>query len=328
MGASSFSITIDGYPATEIAGHSAPTWETLADGGCGEATWTFVIAPKTRHHALRPRALAVIKCGTHPVFTGEMTDMDRITGECHAYGLASSLRGRLALDSGGANTRDIGVAVAQAIADGWPGTNPEGITGTVAGDATGNPVTVGQLLDEYAQQVGMRWGVDGAGRLYLRADPTTHSWLASPGTAAFGVTDEDTPTRFAGRFDTGAGYDTAYAGVAGLDEAVDLTDRGAMSLANAEAILAGMLTRRGEVAWTNGVTLSSGQLMNSGGTPAFLPSVVAGTAMLTLGIGHMLPSGPLRNVVIGRARQTAGDPFIQIEPTNTARRTARAVWAA
>lgn len=327
---SSFWLRIGGYPATEIAPHSAPTWETLADGGTGEITWEFSLTPRSQHQALRADALVQVMCGPMPVATGLLNEPDRTTWQCHAFGLSASLRRFLALDSVGATTRDINVAITQAIARGFRGSNPAAVSGLAAGDPDANPITVGALLDDYASQTGQRWGVNGTGSLYLRADPTGATWLASPDTAAFGVTNEDVATMLAGRYDAGGGlYASTTAGTPGVEEAVDLTDRGPLTMIAAQAILAGMLVRRGETQWTNGVTLNREQITTRGGTPAALAAVKGGQMMRAHGLGYgIVSSAPWLDVVIGKTRYTAGDDVIYVEPTNTAPRTLRDVTAA
>lgn len=324
----SYWIRLDGFAAAEIAAHTAPTWETLADGGCGEASWQFAASMRLQHQALRKNALVEIMLGPVPVYSGVLTEPDRTTGESHAFGLSSDLRRYLALD--GSTTRDMGAAIARAITMGWRGTNPVPIVGTAAGDATGNPVKVGDLLDDYAEQTGQRWGVNGARRLYMRPDPTIPTWLATPDAAAFGVTDESAPTSLIGRYDTGSGYaNTGNIGTPGLEDAVDLTDRGTLTLAAAEAVLAGMLVRQGEVSWTNGATLHREQLTTFGGTPAGLAAVRAGQMVRAHGFGYgAFGKAPWLDVVIGKTRYTAGEDVIYIEPTNTAPRNLADIIAA
>lgn len=324
-------LRIGGYPATEIAAHTPPTWETWADGGSGSASWSFALTRRSQHQALQKGALVEILCGSAPLFTGLMSEPDRTTWECTAYGLAAAGRQYLALDEFGANTRNLGTAIATAQAAGWQAMNPAPVTGPVAGDATGNPITVGQLLDEYADQTGHRWGADGAGRLYMTPTPTTVSWLAAPDESAFGTTDEDTAKTLKGRYlDATSGVNaTATAGTGAPQAAVDLTDRGAMSLTAAEAFLSGLLQRdRAQTAWTNGVTLTRDRLQTAGGSPAFLPVVRAGQMMRTPGLFY---AGAVHSIaldtVIGKTRYTAGDSSIYIEPVNTAPRTVADVIA-
>lgn len=316
-------LRIGGYSATEIAAHTPPTWETWADGGTGSITWAFALTARSQHQALRTRTLVEVMCGPMPLARGVMTDPDRSTGEFVAYGLASDAKNFPALDAGGSNTRDIAVAINTARDMGWQVTNPAPVTGTAAGDATGNPVTVAQLLDDYATQTGQRWGVDHFGRVFMRPEPTSPSWLAAPDAAAFGTTSEGRATRLFGRYlDSGTStYLTASAGTGAPVETVDLTDRGAMTNVAATAVLQGALDLdNSRTAWTNGVTLTPDQLQTMGGTPAFLPSVRAGQLMRSFGLSYGSQSLAL-DTVIGKTRFTAGERSIYVEPVNTAARS-------
>lgn len=318
MGSASFWLRVGGHPATEIAAHTAPTLETGADGGDLSASWAFSLTPRSQHQALRKGQLVEVMCGPMPIWTGLLNEPDRTSWECHATGLSASLRRTLALATDGNSTRTLQFALEKAAIDGNLVVNTAPVTGTAAGDTTGNPVDIGKLLDDYAEQTGQRWGVGPDRAVYMRPDPTGVTWLASPDSAAFGVTDEDVATRIFGRYDTGAGYDTATVGAPGLDEAVDLTDRGVLSEAAAEAILSGMLQRKGTTSWVNGVTLDREQLTTMGGTPAFLAAVRGGQLLRAHGLAsNVISNAPWLDVVIGKTRWTVGDRTIYVEPVNS-----------
>lgn len=323
-------LRIGGYPATEIAAHTPPTWETWADGGTGSISWAFALTSRSQHQALRSRSLVEVMCGPVALATGLLTDPDRTTWECTAYGIGSDARNFLALDGGGSNTRNVATAITQAMTDGWKAINPDAVTGIASGDATGNPITLGQLLDEYASQTGKRWGVRGNRQLYMTTDPTTPHWIASPDSAAFGTTNEDRATRLAGRYlDSGTNTNmTAVAGSGAPADAVDLTERGAMTNAQAVTILSNALARdRSTTAWTNGVTLTRKQIQTMGGTPAFLPAIRGGQMMRSFGLSYGVQALAL-DTVIGKTRYTAGEDMIYVEPVNTAARSFADIIAA
>jgi hypothetical protein len=326
-------LWVGGYPATEIAAHTPPSWETLADGGTGEISWSFALTPRSQHPALRPGSLVVVKVGGMPVARGALVDPDRTSWDCVARGVQNDRY--LALDAAGNVTRDLGVAIDQAIARGWRVANPAGHgTGyTVPGDST-EPQTIGSLLTEAA--VGQRWGVDPLGNIYVTSDPTTPWWHATPDSAVFGTTDEATTTHLAGRYFDGTNYLTATWPSLGTvvqhraEEPVDLTDRGTLTLGQAEAILAGALAKAGEIGFTNGVTLNREQITTLGGSTAFLPNIRAGVMMRAHGLISARASvqTPVLDFVIGKTRYTAGEDSIYVEPVNTAPRTLRDVLAA
>lgn len=286
------------------------------------------MSARSQHQALRVGALVEIMCGPLPVWSGLMSEPDRTTWECTAYGLAAEGRRFLALDAG-TTTRNFGTAITNAISRGWAVTNPAPVVGTAAGDADGNPVSVAQLLDDYASQTAQRWGVDAFRRLYMTPGETSPRWLASPDSAAFGTTGEDMARTLVGRYlDSGTNtYETATAGTGAPEEPVDLSSRGAMTAVAASAILGGALARDRGVAWTNGVTLSRSQLQTMGGTPASFLAVSAGQVMRSFGLSYAEQAFAL-DTVIGKTRYTVGEDVIYVEPVNTAPRTLADVIAA
>ncbi|RYB90830.1 hypothetical protein EUA06_11175 [Nocardioides glacieisoli] len=318
-------LWVGGYPATEIAPHTPPTWETVADGGTAEISWSFALTPRSQHPALRPGSMAVVKVGGMPVARAPMVDPDRTSWDCWAVGDHSDRF--LALDSSGNVTRNLGVAIDQAIARGWRVANPVGHgTGyTVPGDST-EPQSIGSLLTEAAQ--GQRWGVDPLGNIYVRSDPTTPWWHATPDSAVFGTTDEGTITHVVGVYFDGTNNLKTIRPALGsvvqhrAEEPIDLTDRGVLSLGQANAILDGALELAGQIGFTNGMTLTSEQITTLGGSSAFLPSIRAGVMMRAHGLisARANVQTPVLDFVIGKTRYTAGEDSIYIEPTRTAPR--------
>ena len=325
--ATAFWLRIDGWlPAAEVAAHSPITWETRASGGSFRASWVFNLTPRSQHQALAVDALVEIMCGPLPVWAGTLAYPDRSTWECTAYGFAAKANQYLALDGTGTPTRDVGVAITQAIARGWNVSNPAGygVGATAVGSADGNPVTLGSLLDDYAKQLGQRWGVDGRRRIYFRTDPTSPNWLASPEATAFGVTNEDRAKTLAGRYldSTTSAPATAFAGSGAPEADVDLSDRGAMSFVEAGVVLGGMLALgKSETVWTNGVTLTEDQLTTMGGSRAFLPGVRGGQLMRSFGLPYTTNALSL-DTVIDLTRYTQGERQIYVEPVNLAETSA------
>ncbi|WP_159083898.1 hypothetical protein [Nocardioides terrigena] len=264
-----------------------------------------------------------------PMFVGTLTEPDRTTWECHAQGLA--FQKKLALDGSGAATRDLSTAIAEAAARGWPVGNPDGIAGTVAGDS-GDPQTLGDLFDQYAEQTGKRWGVDARQILFLTADPTAPMWITTPGAVAFGATNEGMAKAIAARFLEGGVLDTVFRGdPTGDEEPVDLTKRGNITTAQATSIADQILaTRKAGSGWVNGVTLTRDQINTVGGSRAPLADIRGGQMLRVYGLPQLAAnSGRMYlDVVIGKTRYTADEDTIYLEPVNKAPRTAREVWAA
>lgn len=320
-------------PVTEIAAHSAPTWETLADGGNGECSFDLAVSAKTLHPFLARGTMLEILCGPQRVWLGRINDYDRQAGTVVGRGIHTDAYQIPALDSGGNVTRDVLTALNTASGAPWNWFvgNPGSLSGTATGDST-SPQMVGQLFDEFAAQQGKRWGQGPNATPYVEADPTTPTWLAIPEAAAFGSTDESSPTYLVGAFFDGTNTPKTVRAKAGATvartEFRDLTDRGVLTLAQANAILDAELVATGP-GWVNGVTLGREQLTTMGGAPAYLPAVRARTMMRAHGlIADGVIQAPWLDVVIGKTRYTAGQDSIYLEPANTAPRVLSDVIAA
>lgn len=316
-----YTLTLDGLAATELGAHSAPEWETLADGGCGEIKWSFLLSANYQHPMLMRGTAVELAWGSWPVWSGRLRSYDKATGEAIGEGWSRQAYDLLALDGSGNTTRDVAVAVTQAIARGWQVTNYAAVSGTVAGTST-DPMTVGALLDARAKELGQRWGVNARRELYMRADPTVPTYQTLPASAVLSPSAGEWPTHFAGRFFDGASYVTtirpsvATVGGRRQEEPVDLTDRGTLTLAQANAILDGTLATVPKVGWAQGLTLSRTQLRTTGDVPAPLMAVEAGPMLRSLGVlcDNGVVQGPYADVVIGRTRYTAGASDIQVDP--------------
>lgn len=335
---SAYWIRLGGWlPASEIAAHTPPTWETLADGGNGVASWEVGGTGKVAHQLLAPGTLAQIMLGALPVWTGRIADYDRADGQVSGRGIHVDAQHIPALDSLGAATRDTFVATTVAYGSPWRWyvSNPNGVGGTVLGDAT-DPVMVAELYDQYATQEGKRWGQDGAGALYLTTDPTVPQWLTVGDSAMFGATSEGAANVLVGRYFDGTQNLTTIrsavgGGANGVGETVDLTGRGTLTTSQANGILdAALGAQRTGNGWVNGVELTREQLTTMGGAPAHLASVRAGQMVRAHGIGYGFAAhgAPYLDTVIGKTRYTAGDESIYIEPVDTAPRNLVDVLAA
>ena len=163
----------------------------------------------------------------------------------------------------------------------------------------------------------------------MRPDPSGPTLLAAPGSTMFSPANENAPKRLAGRYFDGTSNLTALAGSGAPEQDVDLTDRGTLSLAAAEAVLAGMLSRSGATGWVGSATLHREQLTTIGGQPANLASDLTGQMLRAHGVAEGFVAGaPWQDVVVGKTTYTAGDDSITIEPVNSAPRTLGDVIAA
>lgn len=329
-------VRLGGVPATEIAPHSPPTWETLADGGNGSASFEFGRSARFAPHVTAPGTLMEIMVGPQHVWLGRVQDYDRNSGELVGRGIQVDANSIPALDGSLNVTRSTAVALTTATASPWNYyvTNPIGYGGTASGDSS-SPMMVAELLNLVATEQGARWGQTPRAVLYMLPDPTVPTWTIVPGAAAFGATSEGQATHLVARYFNGTDFVTTLrengASVA-VAEIVDLTgdEYGAMTQAQVWGILDAMLEgSRSKMGWVNGVTLHREQITFNG-TPAFLPSIHARSRMVRAAVPTVFGSSqaPWVDVALGKTRYTAGSDVIYLEPVNKAPRTLADVIAA
>lgn len=330
-------IKVGGIPASNLAKHGPLTYETLADGGCGEGRFSFSLPPKARPSAVRPGKILEAFCSLVPIYAGVIVDYDHRSGDVVARGISAAANDYLALDAGGNATRDVATATLQAAVAGWPVRHYGDATGSANGDTSGGPQSLQGLIDEVAEDLGSRWGVDARRRLYVREDPAgPPKWLIRPGAAAFDTTSEGVVSHYAVRYYNGTTYATVIVphpqavNLSTKYETLDLTERGTLGVMQATAIAGGLHQLHNlRYQWVNGVTVVRDQITTIGGTPATLERVRGGDLVRVLGTPAAGLTGSLwQDVVIGKTLHTAGEDDIYLEPVNTAPRTHAAVIAA
>ena len=319
-------IFVGGVEAGQVAAHSRPTYETLADGGCGSASWEWNLPKTYGGQATTRGALVRIVDFGKTVYLGRLETI--ADGAVTCRGLWSDGQTIAALDGSGNATRDVGVAIANAAAR-WGITNRHGISGTVYGD-TGEPMMMVDLLRQYAAQQGRYVGVDADGDLYSRVDATAPMWLIAAGDVDLGGSDATTYTRLIGRHrDMTGAFVTSYSASAPppvVEAIVDLTGRtgdkdwGRMTSLDATALLTRLRDRMLGPTWTEPLTLHQSQIRTLGGGPAPLGSVRGGdrARIHSLTASQQAKYGaPYIDVTLGSVARTIGEPMIEVAPVGT-----------
>lgn len=324
--------------------------------GMFEATWTMPLPADFSHPLLRRGTIVEIMDGPWRVGSPLiLAQPGRGSGYDQPWNLVATGVGRevegddsfYALDGVGAATTIPSAAVDRAITttNGWPiaGRDASVPTTQTGGSATTDGLqSLGALLTTTAAGLNQRWFVDRANVLRFKADPTAPTYQTAPGVASLGVADDDySSVVIAAYLDSGSGtYQRVFAENAGATDfyrrrefGVDLSPLGAISAATAQGYADGILaTTKGRLNWTNGLSLTSNDLLTMGGVPADLTKVLEDVSEGCMVRVHGMYDELLEltgktyiDIVIGEAKLTDGAEVIDLSPLGLAPRDLAAV---
>jgi hypothetical protein len=322
--------------------------------GMYEASWTMPLPAQFGHPLLKTGTLVELMDGSYrvgsplvmsePAVGSGLADPWTFT----ATGIGREVEGTnafYALDSGGNTTSIPSSAVDRAITDGW---RVAGRLASVPTTATGGSstsdelMTMGSLFNAAADPLSKRWGVNSDNYVFFVADPTTPTYHVTPGAVALGTTDDDYASVVLVRYQdsTSGAYATVYAlstqtntRFGRREYPANLIPLGPISAASAQAYADGIMAKvKGRLGWTNGLTLTSNELLIAGGVPADL-SIVAedvgkGCMVRLHGIWDDLlefNGQTWLDIVIGQAQLVDGAQTINLSPAGLAPRDFAAV---
>lgn len=258
-------------------------------GGSWELTWSADYPRGYRHPSLTQDAVVVAKVGPTRIWRGRLTKTDFASGQFVAEGSIRQPETALAFNLSGA-TGDLDEAIFFAAYRGALNIGTLTDFGPEMEDVGSGPVSsVMDLMTAYGARNNKNLVVDPDGLLYPISDRTTPTIKVEPPNGELGLIDENYWTTLTGVYSPSAGT-TALAtavdnsqGAGWREGAVDLTALGTMTLDQAEATLASILTRGlARTGWTEAIQVVNGQIVNMGGE-SVEPWVIA-RAMATTGI--------------------------------------------
>lgn len=331
-------------PEIRVGGHWLsgifPYWGSLhhqtRENGDWQASWTAILKPGQRHPAIVHGAPVEVMLGPVRVFAGTLTEPNWDSGEMVAIGACREGENAPALTETGLATTKPNTAVDAAIARGvlpWTRVGNFGTTPVGEDDDQGGLYTVQSILDAWAEENLSGWRVDRDRRLIIDAPTETDpQWYVVPGSGELGQADDERVDRIfvryvsttSGRLAT-ASY-PASSVVGGVEQTMDVTDRGRMTSTKATNIARAEWEKlQGRSGWTNGLTLTNGQVTTKGGIPANLALIKAGDAVRLLGVRD--PRGIASNldVVIGDTDYDWEEDTVQINPRGMAARDEESV---
>lgn len=295
---------------------------TVWPGGSDQLSWTENSRSSQRFSG---GELAEGMFGPVPVWAGNLTEPDPSQDQLSAQGAWREADNYVALDGSGNATKVPDTAVDQAISRGLHWTRPASISSTAVDiDVSQGPVTVGSLLDSWTNQSGQRWGVNVWRQVYAKADDTAPTYQMYPLNGGLGFDLTNYSDTLVGRYFNGTSYltttRTAAVSHGHKETIVDLTPRGTLTLAKANAILDNLLSLGVAVpAWTTGIEMAYGELLNSGGVPVALETVQAGKLLRIHGgfeLAQRLNGALYIDILIGRTQLAEG--LVTISPMQLA----------
>jgi hypothetical protein len=303
-------IVVDGHWLSLATPVGELTWTHVWPGGSANASWN---APDCPAALGRRGRLVQIKHGGSAIWAGITTEPDGDEpGQMNAVGLFTLGTDYPALDADGNSSTIPDDAIDAAIARGLPWKRRESISDEEQDvDTSQGPVTLGDLLTAYANDAGLRWGVDPEGYVYAAADPTAPDWYVLPLDGRLVTDDADLATALLGRYNTGSGYATVrvvdpMADVLGdAEDTIDLTARGPITEGKATNILTRLLNLgRARPTIASPLVLRYGDLLSAGQVPVALERAKAGDLARVLGQfddTQALAALPYLDVLVGQS---------------------------
>ncbi|UUW88407.1 hypothetical protein [Pimelobacter simplex] len=318
------------------------TWGELKHStrtnGSWQASWTIPIVPNWRHPALVYGAAVEIFLGPVCVWAGSLEEPNWDAGEFVAIGACRDAETNPGLTSLGVASTVPNVVVDAAIADGglagWTRVGDLGATAVGQADGTGGLVSISSILDAAAQEagVGTRWVVNEQRQVLMSpVDETKPTWHVIPGSGVLGSAAEERVDRIYVRYidaTTGRRATVSYptSGPARMKRTADITDRGLKTVAQATAIAQDEWNKlQGRSGWTNGLTLTAGQVTTPGGAIADLALVRAGDTVRLLGVPDARGLAQNTDVVLAETDYDWADDQLQANPVGRAARDENSV---
>lgn len=323
-------LRVGGFWLSSIAKWSGLQHATRRTGSW-ELSFSLAVERTWRHPAIAYAAPVELMYGPVCLWSGALEEPNWDSGEMIALGAARDGETAVALTPDGASSTAPNIVLDAAIGNGglsWSRLDDFGTTPVGEGEDVGGLVTIGSVLDAWAQREDSGWRVDPARRVRIApTDESAPTWFVTPGSGVLGSASEERVDRISARYISSTSGQRATVHYpppgprARIQKPVDLTDRGAMTAATASDIAKGMWSDlAGRSGWTNGLTLTRGQVTTPGGVEVDLALVKGGDTMRLLGVPD--PRGLAHNVdvVIGDTDYDWTDDELQANPVGLAPR--------
>lgn len=299
--------------------------------GSWQASWTIPDSRNWRHPALVYGAAVEIFLGPVCIWSGTLDEPNWDSGEFVALGACRDAETNPGLTPAGDASTVPNVVVDAAIADGglagWTRVGNFGTVPVGRDDGEGGLSTISSILDAWAQENKTRWLVNENRQLVIApVDESKPTWYVVPGSGVLGSSAEERADRVYVRYKdatTGSRSTVFYppTGLTRVKQTADITDRGFKTAAQATAIAQDEWNKlQGRSGWTNGLTLTHGQVTTPGGVVADLSMVKAGDTMRLLGVPDVRGLAQNTDVVVGDTDYDWTEDELQANPVGLAAR--------
>lgn len=289
---------------------------TVWPGGLDQVTWTPATPPMRRLTGGEP---AQLYFGPVLIGSGNVLEPDASQDELAITGLWKQAYNYPAFDASFLPTKTPGIAIDRAHDLGMAFTRTYTFSPSAVDiDTTEGPVQVGNLLDAWSEQSAIRWGIDQYGQFKPQADSVAPMYQIVELEGGLGYALDNYACTLYGRYNNGTTYvttnpvtDAVAKELHGTVAAtVDLTPRGTLTEAKAEAILTNLLALgRSQPQWVSSIELSYGEIFTMEGSKVALETVQAGCVIRVPGgyeLAQRLNGALFVDVLIGRTDLSNG----------------------
>lgn len=322
-------IRVGGFWLSSIAQWSGLKHATRRTGSW-QCSFDLAMDRMWRHPAITYAAPVELMYGPTCLWSGALEEPDWDSGEMIALGAARDGETTIALNGAGDSSTAPNTVIDAGIASGglsWTRLDDFGTTPVGEGEDVGGLVTIGSVLDAWAQREDSGWRVDPARRLRIApTDESEPTWFVTPGSGVLGSASDERVDRIYARYTssvTGQRATVHYptTGPARIQKPIDITDRGHMSAAAATDIAKGQWSDlAGRSGWTNGLTLKRGQVTTKGGGEVDLALIEGGDTMRLLGVPDPRGLAHHVDVIIGDTDYDWTEDELQVNPVGIAAR--------
>jgi hypothetical protein len=242
-------------------------WPDAGIGGPVSAQFSLLLPAAKRPGWLVKGALAEVRFGAMQMLAGSLAEPDWSDGTITIDGAAREGSTTAVLDATGKTSSTPDPVADAAISRGaltWSRPASISATALTTGDETAKLNSITGLLAAYADESGARLYVDASRQLLKGTDPTAPEVFTVPGAGELAWTTDQQATRIIGRWANSSGaLSNMVVGSGAIERMVDMTSKGPLDSTRATAILNSILAKSSAGGWTNGLTLTSGQLLGS-----------------------------------------------------------------